>query len=445
MPLMLPTDAVDLLIEARWLLPMTAPNTVLIDHAVAVADGKIAGIGPSASMRARFKARARVVREQHALLPGFVNAHTRAATTLLRGLPAEGPRGRWLHETLSVAAQHCSSPDFVREGTQLAIAEMLRAGITSFADLSDYPEESARVAASARVRAAIALPVADEPTAWADSATAHFGKAERMWDEYRANPWVSLYFAPHATCGDESLVRVRRVADELDARVAMQIHESDAEVQYSLAQYGWRPLRRLQDLGLLQPGFTAIQLNRLDEEDLDIIGRSGVAAVACPQSNLRLGSGSCPVARLHAQQTVVGFGSDYPASAGALDILAEARAAALLMNGARAASAGLSSHDVLHMATLGGATALGLGSVTGSMEPGKAADLVCVDLGALACQPVVQPHDTLVFSATREQVSDVWVAGRAAVENRRLLAFDEQELVARTLSWAQRLSTGTAV
>src|SRR5215212_8738819 len=177
------------------------------------------------------------------------------------------------------------SPDFVRDGTQLAIAEMLRAGITAFGDVYLFPEEAARVAAAARVRAVIGLPVAEAATAWADDATAYLAKAEQLWDEYKSNPWVCLQFAPHApyAISDATLQRVRRVADELDARVAMRLHETEVEVQDSLTQYGRRPLRRLDELGLLRPGFTAVHMNRLNEEDLATAARTGIAVIACPQ------------------------------------------------------------------------------------------------------------------------------------------------------------------
>src|ERR1700761_2670578 len=218
-----PKESVDLVIEPRWVLPIAPVNTVLTDHAVAVSAGRIVALAPVAEIHARFESRERVVRTEHALLPGFVNAHTRAATTLWRGLPVYGPRREWMRETVLPVARACMSPDFVREGTQLAIAEMLRAGITAFADMYLFPEETARVASAARVRAAIGLPVTDGPTPWADSATGHLAKAEQLWDEYQSNPWVSLYFAPHDVFSpeDRTLARVRRVADELDARVAM--------------------------------------------------------------------------------------------------------------------------------------------------------------------------------------------------------------------------------
>jgi 5-methylthioadenosine/S-adenosylhomocysteine deaminase len=420
----MPPEPVDLLIEARWVLPIAPVNTVLADHAVAVASGKIVALGPIAHMNERFEPRDRVVRRDHALLPGFVNAHTRAAMTMLRGLPVRGPRSRWVRDTVRPAEQRCMSAEFVREGTQFAIAEMLRAGITSFADMYLFPEEAARVASAARMRAAIGLPVADVPNVWADSATAHFEKAEQLWDEYKSDPWVCLYFAPQDAneVSDQTLIRVRRVADELDARIAMESP----------------PLQRLHALGLLRPGFAGIPQEAWTDAESELVATTGICVIACVQSDLRLGGGALSgsarsgsvlssVSKLVGQ--TVGLGSGDPASVGAIDLLAEARVAALLVNG-------LTAEDSLRLATLGGATALGFGSVAGSMEPGKYADLVCIDLNRLGCQPTSSVPESIVFGATREQVSDVWTSGRMAVGGGQLLAFDERELTSFAKKWS---------
>ncbi|HZO21438.1 MAG TPA: amidohydrolase family protein [Steroidobacteraceae bacterium] len=439
----MPPEPVDLIIEPRWLLPVAPANIVLAEHAVAIAAGKIVALGSAERIRRDFEPRERLVREHHALLPGLVNAHTRAATRLLRGLAVQGPLLRWRFEIVLPAEQRWSGPDFARDGVKLAVAEMLRAGITAFADPSLYPEETARVAATTRMRVAVGLPIADEPSAWADSATAYLARAERLWDEYQSDPWVSPYFAPQgADIRDETLVRIRRVADELDARVAMQIHESIVEVRDSLSQHGHRPLRRLRDLGLLRPGFTAVHMNSLEAEDLQAVGASGICAVACPQSDLRLGSGICPARQLAAQDIAVGLGTGDPVAVGALDLLAEARTAALAC-GALPEAGRLSAEDVLYMATLGSATAVGLSAQVGSIEPGKSADLLCLDLNVAGCEPVLRAADAIVFGATRSQVSDVWLSGRAAVSAGKLLAFDEQELAALERQWRQRMRRGS--
>ncbi|MGH8309539.1 MAG: amidohydrolase family protein [Steroidobacteraceae bacterium] len=435
---MQPRTPADLLIEARWVLPVAPSGVTFADAAVAISAGRILAVGPRAELAARFEAAERIVRPHHLVMPGLVNAHTHAAMTLFRGLPVRAPLFAWLRDTVWPAEARWMSPDFVRDGTRLAVAEMVRAGITTFADMYLFPEEAARVAAAARVRAAIGLPIAESATAWAESATACLQRAEQLWDEYRANPWVSLHFAPHApySVSDETLRRVQRVADELDARVAMHVHESETEVRDSLAHHGVRPLQRLADCGLLRPGFTAIHMSRLDAGDLDLVRRTGIAIVACPQSNLRLANGLAPITALLDRGISVGLGTDGPASCGALDLLAESRTVALL--------SGSDAHTVLRLATLGGAAALGLSHEIGSLEPGKAADVTCIDLGALDCQPVGEPAETAVFAATRTHVSDVWIAGRPFVAGGRHLAFDEQELRELARDWQARLALEAA-
>ncbi len=438
----------DLLIEPRWLLPVAPGNTALAGHALAVSAGRILALGAAAELRARFEAREHLVRERHVLLPGLVNAHTRACHSLLRGLPVHPPRALWLRETVAPFERRSASADFVRDATRLAIAEMLRAGITCFADLGFYPEEAARAARAAHVRAVIGLPIAEGATPWAEGATAHLARAERLWDEYRSDSRIGLYFAPlpgaRTAAPDEALLaRVRRVADELDARVAVHLGElaaaeaadprpaarveDGARIERHLPLLG-----RLHAEGLLRPGFTAIGAGRCDRAGLELLAREGASLIACPQAELRLGEGPLPA--LDAERT--GLGTDSPAACGAFDLLAEARAAALL--------GGLPSAQALRLATLGGAGALGLAAQAGSLEPSKAADLTCIDLGAQAALPAAAIPDAILFGATRGDVSEVWTAGRLAVSGGRLIAFDPGELAALPSRWAARLGLEAA-
>jgi 5-methylthioadenosine/S-adenosylhomocysteine deaminase len=442
-------EGADLLIAPRWLLPIAPENTALAAHGVVVTGGRIVAVGPLAQLEAQFEPRERVVRPDHVLMPGFVNAHTRASLGLLRGLPVYAPVMRWLREVLAPAELRAVNPDFVRDGTTLAIAEMLRAGITAFCGSDLFPDEAARAAAEARVRAVIGLPVSETASAWAEDTMAHFVRAERLWDEYKSSPWVSLYFALPASydVSDKLLTHLRSVADEIDARVAMPVHETAVEVRDTLSQHGCRPLQRLNRLGLLRPGFTAFHMNRLETADIELARQTGIAAVACPQSDLRLGSGLCPSAALSSRGVCVGFGSGSPVAAGAFDVLSEARLAAQLhaaAEGAPQASAEPSSALWLSLATLGGAQALGLGGMCGSIEVGKAADMVCINLASLAAGPATTVADAVLFSASRRDVSDVWVGGRAAVSGGVLLAFDEQELLRLAGQWNERIGLGDA-
>lgn len=437
---------VDLVLEARWIVPIEPAGRVLERHAVAIAGGRIVEIAPAEAIAAKYRAAEHLRRPAHVLLPGFVNAHTHAATSLLRGTAVRGPLMPWLGRSVWPLESRWLSAEFVREGTRLAIAEMLRAGVTSFADMYLFPEEVIRVAAAARIRAVVGLPVAEAPSAWAQDATDYLGKAERLWDEYRSDPWTRLYFAPHApwSVGAATLERVRRVADQLDAPIAMHVNETQVELQEIRARHGQPPLDWLAGLGLLRPGFTAIHVNWLDVGEPELLARNGVAVVHCPQSNLRLGSGICPVSELLAAGVEVALGTDGPVSAGALDMLAETRTAALLAAQRSEQHAPLDAALALRLATLGGARALGIDDATGSLEPGKAADMVCLDLSTPACQPAVSPLDAVVFAATRDAVSDVWVAGRALVAGHRLLGFDEAELAVTSQLYAARIQEGAA-
>jgi len=444
----------EFVIEPRWLLPVAPSNTVLEAHAVAIGGGRILAVGPAVELRRRYADATRIARERHALLPGLVNAHTRACHTLLRGLPVRGPRRRWLGETLAPLERRALGADLVRDGTRLGVAEMLRAGITCYADESPLPEEAARVAAAAQVRALIGLPVTDAADEWAEDASAHLARAESLWDEYRSDARIGLYFAPQPAKGlsDATLMRVRRVADELDARVVLHLDELaagegiEAPIQAAgpggasvadsagrvRATYGAHRLTYLQRLGLLRPGCGIVGALGCSADEAELLSRHGAAIIACPQAELRLqrGTACLPVSR------PVALGTDTPAAAGALDILAEARSAALLFD--------LTPLEALRLATLGGATALGLGGQIGSIEPGKSADLACLDLDNPGCRPTTDAAAVILFGATRAQVSDVWSAGRAVVSEGRLRLFDEAQLAALAEHWARRLSLEAA-
>ena len=423
-------EPAELLIEPRWLLPMAGGGAVLEGHAVVIDAGRILAVGPVAELSARFAPREHLRREQHALLPGLINAHTRASLTLLRACVPYADAAR-ADETLLMRG---AGADFVRDGTRLAMAEMLRAGITCFADLSPHPEETARAAAATQMRACIALPIADE----GEGPTAQLARAERLWDEYRSDPRISLYFAPLGgmALSEATLGRVRRVADELEARVALCVSGEEAEAGGVRDQALLRTappsalLGRLAGLGLLRPGFAAI--GALDFAAAELIERHGAALIACPQASLRAGFTGLPL--LEGERT--GLGSGSPAAVGAPDMFAEARTAALL--------GGFGAARALRLITAGGATALGLAAQVGSIEAGKAADLTCVAVDALTRASSASLEDAIVFGSTRAAVSDVWTSGRAAVRAHTLLAFDAQELERIPAHWTQRLKLGVA-
>ena len=427
-------EPADLLITPRWLLPIAPANVALEGHAVAITAGRIVAVGPVAQLQARFDAQEHVSRDSHVLMPGFVNAHTRASMALMRDMRVSAPVHPWVIEN----SRPLITPEFVRDATQFAIAEMLQAGITAFGDWDWHPEEAARTAAEARVRAAIALPVYPSETYWAADLATHLERAAHLADEYRANPWVSTYFAPPSLrfLSDAMLDRVRSVADETDARIHMHVDSSVPDARDSVSQHGHRPLQRLGRLGLLGPAFTALDPIDLEAEDVELARDSGLSVVAYAERVFFMG-GLCPVSTLLAAGIPVGFSSCVPMRRGPFDVLAEARVADQFADVPKMTPA-----EALQAATLGGAVALGLGADCGSVEPGKAADLVCIDLSSFACRSYATIPDAVLFGATRRDVTDVWTGGRAAVTDSQLLAFDEDELLRLARRWAREAQSG---
>ncbi|HET7204259.1 MAG TPA: amidohydrolase family protein, partial [Steroidobacteraceae bacterium] len=375
-------EPVDTLVCARWVLPVEPDGPALDDHAVAIRAGRIVAVLPTEQAKLRYAADELIERPHHALLPGFVNAHTHAAMTLLRGRAENASLGPWLREAIWPIEQRWVDPEYVRDGTELAIAEMVRAGVTCFGDMHLWPEVVARTAAELHVRANVGLVVVDAATRWASGTDEYIEKGMALRDEYRGDPLVSTFFAPHApyTVEDATLLRIRRLADELEIPIGMHLHESAWEIERSRELHGARPLERLKKLGLASPLLIAVHMTQVEPADLDCLAAAGAAVVHCPQSNLKLGNGVCPAAELLERGVRVALGTDGAASNNDLDVLSEAHTAGLLASGITGRPGGLVAKDLLRMATLEGARVLGLGDSTGSLVAGKWADLCCLDL-----------------------------------------------------------------
>ena len=436
-------QTVDLAIQARWVIPIEPAGLVLENHAVVVHQGRVVALVASSALHAHYAPERIIERPEHALLPGFVNSHTHAAAVLLRGLAEDLPLERWLREAVWPLENRWLDPEFVRDGTELAIASMLTSGTTCFADMYLFPESAAAAASRMHVRACVGLPVVDAPTAWAGSSDEYIAKGLALHDEYRDDPLITTAFAPHApyTVSDATLIRVRRAADELEMPVAMHLHESAHEIDAALAAGGARPLQRLERLGLANPLLCAIHMTQLDESDIELATRRSIHVVHCPQSNLKLGSGVAPVATLLASGINVAIATDGPASNNDFDMLEEMRTAALLAKGSTGDPRVIDAHRALRMATLNGAQALGLADAVGSVEPGKWADPCCIDPGSAHTQPVYDPAGAVLYAAARSEVTDVWVAGRALVAERRLLRNDIPEIIERARGWARRIAS----
>ncbi|VVN25556.1 5'-deoxyadenosine deaminase [Pseudomonas fluorescens] len=429
----------DLLLVPTWLVPVEPAGVVLEGHALGLRDGLIAWLGP----RERAPAALQVRELPDCLLcPGLINAHGHAAMSLFRGLADDLPLMTWLREHIWPAEGRWVDPGFVRDGTDLAIAEQLKGGITCFADMYFYPREACEQVEQSGIRAQVAVPLLDFPIPGAATADDALHQAIELFGELRHHPRITVALGPHApyTVGDETLEKIRVIADQLDAPLHMHIHETASEVEQAVAEHGERPLARLARLGLLGPSLQAVHMTQISDDDLALLVESNTSVIHCPESNLKLASGFCPVERLWQAGVNVAIGTDGAASNNDLDLLGETRTAALLAKAVAGSASALDAHRALRMATLNGARALGLDTQIGSLELGKAADLVAFDLSGLAQQPVHDPVSQLIYATSRDCARHVWVAGEQLLEERRLTRMDEAALTAMARAWGARIA-----
>lgn len=437
---------VEFIVAARWVLPVQPSNTILEKHAVAVGNGRIVDLLPTDEACRRYPGVPVTDLQSHALIPGLVNAHTHAAMSLLRGIADDLPLVEWLKEHIWPTEGRWLSPDFVRDGTELAIAEMIRGGTTCFNDMYLFPDVTARTCSRLGMRASIGMVLFDFPTPWAQDADEYIRKGLAVRDEFKSNPSLMFPFAPHApyTVCDDNLRNMQRIANELDIPVHTHLHETAGEIDDAIKSTGKRPFERFEELGLLGPGLMVAHMTQLTDEEIRKTAEYGVHVLHCPESNLKLASGFCPVARLREAGVNVALGTDGAASNNDLDMLGEMRSMALLAKGVSGKPTAIDAATALEIATMGGARALGLDSDIGSLETGKWADMVAVDLAAPATSPVYNPISQLVYAASRDQVSHVWIAGRAKLDNGQLRDIEQAEVLRKAENWRQRISSTTA-
>lgn len=435
------TQPIDALILPRWTVRVEPDVVAEEGLALAIDDGRILEILPAEDALSRYAPAALHERPQHVLMPGLVNAHCHAGMALFRGFADDMPLEAWLGERIWPAESRLISPEFVADGTRLAAAEMLLGGITCFADMYYFPDVVAEIAIETGLRSAVGMIALEFPTAWARTPDEYIHKGVAVHDRYKGEPLVTTTFAPHApySVSDDTLKRIRRLADELDVPIHTHIHETAHEIEQALADTGQRPLARLDALGLLTPAFMGVHATQLEAVEIERLATTQSSVVHCPRSNLKLASGGCPVAALLGAGVNVALGTDGAASNNRLDLWSELELAALLGKLLAGDASALPVEQVIAMATLNGARALNLGDVAGSLVPGKGADVICIELAGPAASPVLNPLSQLVYSTSRANVSDVWVAGDHLVSGGALTRLDVDALLATTECWAEKI------
>lgn len=433
---------VDTLIHARWIIPVNADRDLLEYHSLAIQGERIIDILPTTDIAGHYQATQEHNLDRHVLIPGFVNAHGHAAMSLFRGLADDLPLMDWLNNHIWPAESHWVNEEFVHDGTRLAVAEMIRCGTTTCSDHYFYSDAAATAISNAGMRAQIVSLILDFPSTWARDANDYIEKALATHERFHNHPLIQVGFGPHApyTLGDEHLKKIADLAEQLDLPLQMHIHESTDEINQAIEKDGRRPIQRLADLDFLSPRLQCVHMTWMNESDYSLITRNGCHVVHCPESNLKLASGFMPLNRMQQEGINVALGTDGCASNNDLDMLGEMRTAALLAKATGHDATALSAHEALAAATVNGARAMGIGDQTGSLENGKLADVAAFALDDIENHPLYHPVSQLVYTATRNQATHVWVSGRLLMDNRHLTTLDESSLIANARQWQKRIA-----
>ena len=435
-------QTVDLLIEARWVVPVEPHDVVLEHHAVVVDGDRIVAVLPISEARDAYAPRERVELGEHVLIPGLINTHTHNPMTLMRGLADDLPLMVWLQQHIWPVEAKVIGPEFVRDGVELAVAEMIRGGTTCANENYFFPDTIGATYRKLGFRAMVGLPIIEFPSAWAKTQDEYFERAGETHDAFRNDALIRTAFAPHApyTVSDESFERIRVLADQLDIPVHLHLHETAHEVEEERKKSGLRPFQRLQKLGLVNDRLIAVHMTQLTDGEIAACAEAGVSVVHCPESNLKLASGFCPAEKIRKAGVNLAIGTDGCASNNDLDMFGEMRTAALLAKAVAEDAAAFDAGFTLRGATINAAKALGMEEQIGSIEAGKQADLAAVRLSDLETQPLFHIISQLVYATGRHQVSDVWIAGKRKLAERELVDMDTADILTRTHAWRERIA-----
>lgn len=436
-------EKIDQLIHAKWIITCEDNNRILENHALAIKGDKILAILPSKEAKGKYQANTEAHYDTHAILPGLINSHTHIAMNIFRGLADDLELMDWLTNHIWPAEGKWVSHELVHDASLLAISEMIRGGTTCFNDMYFFLGTTAEAAKTAGIRAFIGMTIIDVPTAWAKTPDEYFAKAIDFYQQYKNDALVTPTLAPHSTytVSLQNLEKVKRLAEDYQLKTNIHLQESPSEVQQSLAQHQKRPLERIFEIGMVNPNLIAVHMTQISDSDLNILEKTRPSIVHCPESNMKLVSGACPVEKLSAMGINVALGTDGAASNNDLDMLSEMRTAAFLGKITANDPKAVSAEKVLKMATINGAKALGIDHLTGSLVPGKSADFIAIDFNEVETQPLYNPISQIVYATPRNQVTDVWVRGKQLLKNRELETLDKKAILEKAEAWRKKIKT----
>jgi 5-methylthioadenosine/S-adenosylhomocysteine deaminase len=436
------TSAATQIISPTWIAPVIPTGALLLDHSLVIEGDRITALLPHADAVTRFPNAPDQKLEGHLLTPGFVNAHGHAAMTLLRGIADDREMMDWLTNWIWPIEGELVSEQFVYDGTRLAALEMIMGGTTCAADTYFFPEAASRAVTQMHFRAQVGMPVLQFANAWARNEEDHIHKGLAFRDSIKNSSLVTTAFAPHSpySVTDNGFNRIHLYSEQLDLPIHLHLHETATEVTDSLRDHGVRPIERMNKLGILSPSLQSVHMTQLRDDEIELLAINGVQVAHCPESNMKLASGFCPVEKLRARNINVAIGTDGAASNNDLDMIQEGRSASLLSKATTGDATSLDAQTCLEMMTINGARFLGLEDEIGSLEPGKLADITAIDLSHPTFQPIYNPISQLIYTASARDVSDVWIGGKRVMDNRQLPETDTESILAASRQWQEKIT-----
>ena len=434
---------VSTIISAPWIYTSNIDSELLFNYSLIIKDDKIIDLVTQDKVFDEYEADNTYELADHILIPGLINTHTHAAMNIFKGFADDLPLQEWLNDHIWPAEKKFVDTSFVKDGSVLALSEMIKAGVTTFNDMYFFPDATAEAARELGIRANIGLVVLDFPTNYASDPEDYLLKGFEFRDKWRNDELITTSIAPHApySVSDEAFRLVNTYSEELGLNIHLHLHETEWEVADSIKTYGVTPIQRLNNLGIISPSLLAAHCVHLNDQDTAILTKGKVSIAHNPSSNMKLGSGIADVAKMLRQNLNVSLGTDSSASNNRLDIMEEMRLAALLIKGTTKSPELLPASQAIKMATINGAKALGLDLVVGSIEKNKKADLVAIDLSSIENQPIYNPLSTLVYSSSKSDVNYVWIDGEIKLKEKKLVGLDEEYIKQLAKKWQKKLKT----
>lgn len=430
--------SVDLIIKADYVLTMDQDFAAIEHGAIAINDTMIVAVDTAGQITQQYSASKIINGEGKVAFPGLINTHTHAAMVYFRGLADDLPLKVWLEKHIWPAEAKWLSPAFVSDAVELACLEMLKSGITAYADMYFYGDAVARATKKIGMRAVVGAGVVDFPSATGNNADDYLANAERFIKKWKGDELIVPSIADHSAyaCCPETLKKSKVLADSHDVMLQIHLSETDWEVNEILSRYGRRPVAHLDALGLLDERLIAAHCVWPDPDEINSLAKSKTNVSHCIQSNLKLASGIAPVVQMLKAGVNVSLGTDGAASNNSLSILSEMSTAARVHKAIAGDPSALTAEQAMLMATRYGADALGLGSLCGSLEAGKAADIVLADLRKPHLMPLYDVYSQVVYSMNAADIDTVLVGGQVVLEQRRLTTADEAEIMAKAGQWS---------